>query len=326
MDFVQAGRGKSHGINGWKRAAHVNSIVLGVVTLLLIAFLAVAIRQAHGTGKSLLFYEGTCDGGSATRVNATLHLLLNVVSTAIFASSNFFMQVLNSPSREEVDRAHVAGLWMGIGVSSARNAFRVSKFKTCCWVLFLISSIPLHLLFNSMIFQTDQRNSEYDLTIASEGFVNNAEYYMPGASLTVSGYFQGYGNGYVVSEMAQFVNHSQEFYQNVSTMAGEGSQWDKLSFNDCFNEYVACGGIRSHRNVIVVAAPKDEWARDDVWHLLPNQTETWDPIVPAHEPNSLWFYAPCTVRWDPPVSASLVTMSWTGSVTILWLIVDTYHR
>lgn len=67
------------------------------------------------------------------------------------------MQVLNSPSREEVNAAHFRGSWMGIGIPSVRNAFKVSRFKTVCWLCLLISSIPIHLLFNSTVFQTDRK-------------------------------------------------------------------------------------------------------------------------------------------------------------------------
>ncbi|KAK9782413.1 hypothetical protein SCAR479_00756 [Seiridium cardinale] len=187
MVLLQFRRAKGPGVSGWKRAAHVNSIVLGAITLTLLACLITSAEQTAGLSKAHMFYTGTCDGGSAAQVNVALHLLLNVVSTAIFASSNFFMQVLNSPSRKEVDEIHSKGPWMGIGVPSVRNTFGVSKFKTSCWILLLVPSIPLHLLFNSIIFQTDQRSSDFQPTIASEGFVNAASFYPPGASLTPSG-------------------------------------------------------------------------------------------------------------------------------------------
>jgi hypothetical protein len=104
------------------------------------------------------------------------------------------MQVLNSPSRGEVDKAHTDDTWLGIGVPSVRNAFRVSRFKTISWVVLLLSSIPVHLLTNSTVFQTDQRRSDFHLTIANEGFVDDAKFYPPGASLFQAG---GYDTAYL---------------------------------------------------------------------------------------------------------------------------------
>ncbi|KAI0419637.1 hypothetical protein F5X98DRAFT_372647 [Xylaria grammica] len=87
----------------------------------------------------------------------------------MFASSNFFMQVPNSPSREEIDRARALGSSLGIGVSSIRNALRLSKFKSWFWVTVALSSVPLYHLFNSAAFRTD-----FHLTIATENFTNGA--------------------------------------------------------------------------------------------------------------------------------------------------------
>ncbi|KAK3344264.1 hypothetical protein B0T25DRAFT_615903 [Lasiosphaeria hispida] len=77
------------------------------------------------------FYEGACD--QSTRVNLVLHLLLNIFSALAIASSNFFMQILNAPTRREVDRVHANSggtKWLEMGVPSIRNAFHVARFKT----------------------------------------------------------------------------------------------------------------------------------------------------------------------------------------------------
>lgn len=243
MDYLRIGqKDGSNRTSGWKSAAHVNSILLTVTTISLFAGLVASTRQTHGLAKALLFYDGTCDGGTAAQLNVALHLLLNIISTAVFASSNFFMQVLNSPSRKEVDKIHARGSWLGIGVPSVRNAFRVGKFKTSCWLLLLVSSIPLHLLFNSMIFQTEQRDSDYQLTIASEGFVNGERFFAPGASLTPPGWLSGWGNdftAYNYTNITQFSDTTSTAHRNISAIAEKGAQWNKISATDCHNEYLA---------------------------------------------------------------------------------------
>ncbi|KAI1169861.1 hypothetical protein F4777DRAFT_161526 [Nemania sp. FL0916] len=95
------------------------------------------------------------------------------------------MQVLNAPSREELDAAHKKGSWMDVGVSSMRNLFKVSSFKKWCWLGLLITSLPIHLFFNSVVFNTEYREKNFSLTISTEEFVNGGSYYLPGASLLV---------------------------------------------------------------------------------------------------------------------------------------------
>lgn len=117
MDFIRFW--SLGGATGWKRAARVNSITLVAMSMALsVCFIASAV-QTRGITTALLLYEGSCD--TSSKLNVALHLLLNGVSTAVLASSNFFMQILNAPSREEVDEAHVMGSWLGIGVPSWRS-------------------------------------------------------------------------------------------------------------------------------------------------------------------------------------------------------------
>lgn len=120
-------------------------------------------------------------------LNLFLHLLFNIISTLVIALSNFFMQVLNAPTREEVDCADAKKRWLEIGVPSIRNAFHVSKFKTLSWMLFNFSSIPIHILFNSTNYESDYQGSQWRLTLASEAFFHGSKYYGPGAGLMPNG-------------------------------------------------------------------------------------------------------------------------------------------
>jgi hypothetical protein len=293
----------SHSRNGWRRAAQVNIAVLVVITVTMFCFLMASISREKTFERAYMFFAGTCDGGSATQINVGLHLMLNVVSTAIFASSHFFMQVLNSPSRREVDAAHAAKSRMSIGVPSIRNIFRVSRFETCCWVVISVSSIPIHLLFNSMVFETDNRSSDYQLAIANPRFVQGAQYYAPGAALTPSGFFfqtQSINEraelswGYDVSTK-DYTDPSSEVHRNISTVAANSHGWDKISATDCYYNYAHCSGIKAYRNVVIVPKVTSYWVRDELWDLKPNETAFWDSMVPGNESNSLWFAARCDV-------------------------------
>jgi hypothetical protein len=89
-----------------------------IVSILTIILSSVALHKTAGFNKPLVFFTGTCGVKGAPAINVKLHIIINIISTAIFASSNIFMQVINAPSREEVDRSHQRGSCLEIGVLS----------------------------------------------------------------------------------------------------------------------------------------------------------------------------------------------------------------
>jgi hypothetical protein len=298
--------------SGWRRAAHVNSTILATITVMMICCLIITGTRTKGLMKAYMFFSGNCEG-SVANLNVGLHLVLNAVSTAVFASSNFFMQVLNSPSREEIDAIHAKGSYLSIGVPSIRNAFRVGRFKMYSWIVLLLSSIPIHILCNSMIFQTDSRASDYSLTIANEDFVYGAQYYAPGASLTPSGFYVFPDNSTMLEKskisyfdqeefnwgsfiwIGNYKNLDSEVQKNISTIAASGTSWKKVSAIDCYNTYVSCEGLTTSRNVIMIIKTASSWIRDDLWHLEAGESHFWDTMIPANESNALWFNAQCSV-------------------------------
>lgn len=62
------------------------------------------------------------------------------------------MQVLAAPTRQEVDRAHARNRWLDIGVPSVRNLWHISPYRAVVWWILGLSSIPLHLLYNSAFY------------------------------------------------------------------------------------------------------------------------------------------------------------------------------
>ena len=83
-----------------------------------------------------------------------MHLAINILSTLLLGASNYSMQCLSSPTRSDIDKAHSQGIWLDIGVPSVRNLRRLSTTRIVLWWLLAISSIPLHLLYNSAVFST----------------------------------------------------------------------------------------------------------------------------------------------------------------------------
>ncbi|CAJ2502401.1 Uu.00g097950.m01.CDS01 [Anthostomella pinea] len=259
-------------------------------------------------------------------VNKTVTVVQGQPCREGLASSNFFMQVLNSPSREEVNQAHFRGSWLGIGVPSVRNAFRVSKFKTWCWVLLLLSSIPIHVLFNSTIFETDHRQSDFHLTIGNERLVNGGAFFPPGGSLilpalasddVVQNHWAEYYKNLNLSDayrpdysswspggsaygspvnMSDYDTKNSPAVLNITNTAANAGSWDRLEAANCYAQYIDCHGLKKYRNVLWVMDQPSGWVRDDIWHLQDNDATFWDQYVPADQPNHLFFDAQCAMN------------------------------
>ncbi|KAI0388611.1 hypothetical protein F5Y17DRAFT_452151 [Xylariaceae sp. FL0594] len=312
---------------GWKKAAKVNCTILITFSVLLLILQGVAV--SHGSAQVLFFYANDCGGGSVTNLDTALHILINIASTLVLASSNFFMQILNAPSREEVDEAHAKGSWLDIGVASPRNGLRVSRFKLACWTTLLLSSVPIHLVFNSAVFETDNRESDFHLTIAAEDFVSGGPYYPPGASLFIPGiisqdvtdrleeYFDGIleqgkpithpslGSSYLALtpppfghqvHFADYDSSDSQAVSNITLAARMARNWTRVDANTCKNKYFFhCQGLKEYTDVVLVTKQK-AWIRDDMWMLGENNSAFWDRYVPSRMPNNLFFDAQCFMR------------------------------
>ncbi|KAI0096094.1 hypothetical protein GGR51DRAFT_568865 [Nemania sp. FL0031] len=283
---------------GWEKAAKVNCTVLIIASLILVSLsIAVVVKKKLDI---IFILSSDCDGSMVSVANLAFHLLINICSTLVLtradrlASSNFFMQILNAPSREEINNAHFKGSWLGIGVPSVRNIFLLSKFKAWCWVALFISSIPIHLLFNSTIFETNYRSDTYSVTIATEEFVRNGAYFPPGASLLLSG--QHYMENGIRVDGEDFDNPQSAILQNILKAAKNASSWERVDSKECWEKYVNCGDLTKYLDVVIVVDKPLGWIRNDMWQLSTNQSLFWDRYIPADEPNHLFFHGSCSLE------------------------------
>lgn len=162
--------GKTQGYHfGASFSAAVTAIVL-VSNLVIFAYEASQNRGSFGVA---LIQEGNCNN---TKNLATwLHLIINILSTGLLGCSNYTMQCLASPTRKEINKAHQQGTWMEIGVPSLTNLARISKQRLALWILLGLSSIPLHLLYNSVVFST-LASREYSAYTVTQAFLDGAPF------------------------------------------------------------------------------------------------------------------------------------------------------
>ncbi|KAI0856839.1 hypothetical protein F4860DRAFT_491803 [Xylaria cubensis] len=300
---------------GWRRSGAINVGITYTCVLLLLICFSVSISQP---GANLILptiiFEGPCTTSST--LSLFLHLLINTISGAILASSNFFMQVLSAPSREEIDRAHAWLRSLEIGVPSFKNLWHMSRFKLISWFIFLFSSVPIHFLFNSVVFRTDYLGSEWHLTISTEAFTEGAEFFPPGASLSPAGspilvntsdityaddgdhIGQWLGYGHPVP-LIQYWEASSIVRQNLSSVAKKAHNWTVLNVEDCQAQYISCNPRTTYDDVVVIVetgtSNSTGWTRSELFDFQPfsNLSSYWDSHVPPEGINSLWFSTQC---------------------------------
>ena len=176
FSFIHALRrrlhGDSHGFHGWRVGA-LSAAGLAFVSFLL-NVAVVSWLGSLGKGAGLIeVYKGSCD--KVQQLDIWTHLGINALSTLLLGGSNYCMQCLCAPTRAEVDRAHSRGKWLDIGVPSVRNLKRVSRRKTYLWWMLGLSSVPLHLLYNSVFYKSLSTN-DYDLFFVKQAFVDGGNF------------------------------------------------------------------------------------------------------------------------------------------------------
>lgn len=273
--------------SGWRKSAIVNIGLMSTCATILLGILIAAVAKTGQLKQAWVFFEGDCREDGTKTMNTLLHLLINALSTVVLASSNFFMQVLNAPSRPELDASHARGKWLDIGIVSWRNAISLSKFKLAAWIALCLTSIPIHMLFNSSVFQITSRSGDFHVVIASEGFLRGEPYSFPGADLMLE-------EGRFVEDIKAEKNLVQR--RNISDTAARAPGWERLDMTTCQRIYKPgpCSGLSGHRNlVIVIDGPG--WRREDLWNFTAKEDSEWEPFVPRHELNPLLLGAQCNM-------------------------------
>jgi hypothetical protein len=138
----------------WKNGVRYCAIASCVVSLMNTIFLLVGEGRAgfpplsRNDGRRTL-HDGPCD--NTKKINIGVHLIINILGSIILGVSNYCMQCMNAPTRTEVDQAHSNFRWVDIGIPSLRNLDKISGLGVVLWLLLGSSSVPLHLLYVSIL-------------------------------------------------------------------------------------------------------------------------------------------------------------------------------
>jgi hypothetical protein len=143
---------RKHLLTAWRLVLSSGALAGTLVLLTNIVTLIVVYTRFEIKEHVATIWTGGCK--TAANTVSGLHVLINILSTILLASSNFSIQCLSSPTRTEVNRAHAKRVWLNIATPNVRNLLYVSPSKTLLWLVLGLSSFPLHLLWNSAVFET----------------------------------------------------------------------------------------------------------------------------------------------------------------------------
>ncbi|KAJ2900631.1 hypothetical protein MKZ38_002290 [Zalerion maritima] len=246
-------RQRGHLFSGWRKAGVINTVLIWLLTIALLASLITSIAgfrnadvpiSVSSLGISTI-YTGSC--GRSSDVNISVHVVINAIGTLILASSNFFMQVLTAPTRENVDAGHARGDFLEIGVQSLRNLTRRAfpKLKALFWVVLSLSSVPFHLFLNASVYTVNVSTENY-LIMASEAFLDGADFVVPGAGADHYDWTSSTFYDFRPERKAG----AEKF---VAGIAANATGWENVTIEACMDIYNdPTVPLRSHRNFVMV--------------------------------------------------------------------------
>ena len=215
-------------LTGWRMGVLAALIGTTLVCLFNVVVTIYILCQGNTNSGYGTIYRGEC---KKTRdLNVWVHLVVNVLSTLLLGASNYCMQVLSAPTREELVRAHAQRLWLHIGIPSFRNLRFIARDRAYMWLALLLSSMPLHLFFNSVAFTTLQAN-DYLVIPTTEAWMSGAPYNTSGftSSTTIIDDTEVERNNPRLKKTARL-----NFY---TIDGGHEARYNNLSAADCFNAY-----------------------------------------------------------------------------------------
>lgn len=202
-----------------------------------------------------------CD--EAKRLNLWLHLLINVLSTLLLTGSGTFMATYCSPSRKEVDKAHARRKSLRIGLLSLGNLRWISKRKGFVVVILSMSSIPFHLLYNSLVFVSLSVNNYYWLA-TTESYLEGAPYNLTGPVSYAGGnspYFSipdlPDGEHGALAFLPYQMDKVTRLYEYFDQVQKNASTWEKLDNKGCIQAY-SNAFVSERRNLILVSSQKND--------------------------------------------------------------------
>lgn len=114
-------------MTGWRAGVAINMFMAFLILAASVTCLALASAKGHMTT-----WESTLMQGNSTTVEGISRGIMagvNIFAIVLIAGANYVVQILNSPTRAEVDNAHQNFEWLDIGIPSLRNLSLISSTR-----------------------------------------------------------------------------------------------------------------------------------------------------------------------------------------------------
>ncbi|KAK8201877.1 hypothetical protein M8818_005401 [Zalaria obscura] len=177
----------------------------------------------------------TSDCVSTGWISLAIHLAINVASTLLLVASNNAIQGLSAPTRAAIDQAHQQGKWLDIGVSGLRNFGNIGWRHSVLCLLLAVGSLPLHLLYNSVVVQTIPASDFFTMAVPQEFVTNPSSWNQAEALCNPPG-----SHSYIGPQSANF-----------QYALDHASNWTRLDPSDCIRAY-GREMVSQYANLIIV--------------------------------------------------------------------------
>ncbi|KAJ4267481.1 hypothetical protein NW762_003588 [Fusarium torreyae] len=163
-------------MTGWRAGVAANMFLAFLILVASIACLALASAQGHMSSSESSLMEG-----SSVKVEGIARGIMAVVNAfaiILIAGANYVVQILNSPTRAEVDNAHTSLEWLDIGIPSLRNLSRISSTRATLSGIMMAFALGSQVIYNALIItieQSQKSNSSLNVNgplLAAITFVN----------------------------------------------------------------------------------------------------------------------------------------------------------
>ncbi|KAM0723366.1 hypothetical protein Q7P37_000352 [Cladosporium fusiforme] len=290
-----------------RRATLLFTNIMFAVTTLIVNSLSLAYFPGFRSPNEDMGTLGSGNCDKVKRNNALIHVAINILSTLLLAASNFSMQILVAPTRQQINEAHKERKWLQVGVPSVRNLPRIGWARRFLWVVMALSSLPVHFLYNAVVYTTVPTNN-YMWAVVDNSFLNNVTWNSStvvdefsarvnrtsfvvakdnDATKNTNLYNQSATEGYPEAEIREKLTaltpSRRRLIDNVQQQANNKTAFHRLEPADCllrYNRYLA-----NNSHVLLVSSEADQ--RDS------NNSLIWwgfEDLAAETDLSSYWMY------------------------------------
>ena len=279
---------KAWALEAWRFTLTSGAFASFLVALInAITLIAICAKYPISNGQ-VTFFTGSCHTSSV--VTTVAHVIINILSTILLAYSNFSMQCLYSPTRKEVDSAHSRQHWLSIGTPSVRNLFFISKNKVLLVLLLGASSFPLHMIWNSVVFETESTHDYIAVTVT--------ENFKQGATWSVPSQWSSHRNSSWNLPTSTYHDIIGDLQRQV-----QANELEELDSESCFEAYYT-SILPNRRHVLLVVDAHDLHGYAEDWrsfyHTNSSVLAIWDHQFVGENGNMYeWLFQSTRDNWVP---------------------------